>query len=173
MENLIIDDFPLNDTLYISQNSNLGDSNFFSFCGDKSWVFKQFNELNENENEKQSDEDDKSNFSFDSELEKQVGLLTEEEEDDLNEAKLNLGNDDSNWSSLSVLKMSNNQHNLTTPVNKLTFNNESQDKSSIENNNNIFKNSIFNGMKSEKGLLTNLNIDSCNRKYSSNYISNI
>ena len=64
----------------------------------------------------------KSNFSFDSELEKQVGLLTEEEEDDdLNEAKLvNLENDDSNWSSLSVLKLSN-QHNMTTPVNKMIY----------------------------------------------------
>ena len=93
--------FPRNDSFFISTNSNLGDSNFFSFCGDKNSIFKQFNE---NENEK---DEVKSNFSFDSELEKQVGMLTEEEEDDdLNEAKLNnLENDDSNWSSLSVLKL--------------------------------------------------------------------
>ena len=132
----------------------MGDSNFFSFCGDKSSVLKQLNE-----NEKQSDEDNKSNFSFDSELEKQVVLLTEEEEDDdLNEAKLNLDNDDSNWSSLSVLKLSNNQHNMTTPVNKFAYNNESQDKSSINTTeNNTLKNnpssSIFNRMRSDKALL--------------------
>ena len=52
-------------------------SNFFSFNGDKS--FKQFNE---NENEK----DDDNNFTIDSDLEKQVGMLTEEEEEnDLND----------------------------------------------------------------------------------------
>ena len=169
-----IDDFPQNDTLNISKNSNLGDSNFFSFLGGESSVFKQFNE---NENEKQSDEDEdnKSNFTFDSELEKQVGLLTEEEEDDLNEAKLNLENEDSNWSSLSVLKLSNNHHNMTTPMNKFTYTNESQDKSSTENNN-TFKNnpssSIFNGMKSDKPVLNNMNSNSNIRKFSSNSFYN-
>ena len=76
-------------------------------------------------------------------------MLTEEEEDDdLNEAKLNnLENDDSNWSSLSVLKLSNNQHNMTTPVNKMVYYNESEDKSIFNNNNmniteNIFKNNV-------------------------------
>ena len=125
--------FPRSDSFFIIPNSNLGDSNFFSFCEDKSSVFKQ---LNENENEK---DEVKSNFSFDSELEKQVGMLTEEEEDDdLNEAKLNnLENDDSNWSSLSVLKLSNNQHNMTTPVNKVAYYNESEDKSIFNNNMNI------------------------------------
>ena len=141
LENLNFDDvFPRNDSFFISPNSNLGDSNFFSFCGDKSSVFRQFNE---NENEK---DDVKSNFSFDSELEKQVGMLTEEEEDDdLNEAKLNnLENDDSNWSSLSVLKLSNNQHNMTTPVNKVAYYNESEDKSIFNNNMNITENTIKN-----------------------------
>ena len=132
------DVFPRNDSFFISTNSNLGDSNFFSFCGDS--VFKQFNE---NENEK---DEVKSNFSFDSELEKQVGMLTEEEEDDdLNEAKLNnLENDDSNWSSLSVLKLSNNQHNMTTPVNKMAYYNESEDKSIFNNNMNNTENIIKN-----------------------------
>ena len=76
-------------------------------------------------------------------------MLTEEEEDDdLNEAKLNnLENEDSNWSSLSVLKLSNNQHNMTTPVNKMAYYNESEDKSIFNNNNmniteNIFKNNV-------------------------------
>ena len=87
----------------------------------------------------------KSNFSFDSELEKQVGLLTEEEEDDdLNEAKLvNLENDDSNWSSLSVLKLSN-QHNMTTPVNKMIYYNESEDKSIFNSKMNITENNTKN-----------------------------
>ena len=166
MENLNIDE--------ISQNSNLGDSNFFSFLGGESSVFKQFNE-NEKHSDEDEDEDNKSNFSFDSELVKQVGLLTEEEEDDLNEAKLNLENDDSNWSSLSVLKLSNNQHNMTTPVNKLAYNSESQDKSSIDNNK-TFKNnpssSIFNGMKSDKAVYNNLNSNGNIRKFSSNSFYN-
>ena len=135
------DVFPRNDSFFISANSNLGDSNFFSFCGDKNSIFKQFNE-----NEK---DEVKSNFSFDSELEKQVGMLTEEEEDDdLNEAKLNnLENDDSNWSSLSVLKLSNNQHNMTTPVNnKMLYYNESEDKSIFNNNMNITENIIKNNV---------------------------
>ena len=89
----------------------------------------------------------KSNFSFDSELEKQVGLLTEEEEDDdLNEAKLvNLENDDSNWSSLSVLKLSN-QHNMTTPVNKMIYYNESEDKSIFNSKMNITENNTKNNV---------------------------
>ena len=170
MENLNIDDiFPQND---LSQNSNLWDSNIFSFVGDKS--FKQFNE-----NEK--DDDNKSNFTFDSELEKQVGLLTEEKEDDdlLNEAKLNSDNDDSNWSSLSVLKLSNNQHNMTTPINKMVYNNESEDKSSTNMNiteNNTLKNipssSIFNCIKSDKAILNNLNSNIDIRKFSSSSLYN-
>ena len=173
LENLNIDDlFPPNDTFYI--NSNLGDSNFFSFCGDKSSVFKN---LNENENEK-DDEDNKSNFTFDSELEKQVGLLTEEEEDDdLNKAKLNLENEDSNWSSISVLKLSN--HNMTIPANKNIFNLESEDKSSINTNitqNNTLKNipysSIFNCMKSNNtNNIMNSNFDDI-RKFSSSSLYN-
>ena len=88
----------------------------------------------------------KSNFSFDSELEKQVGLLTEEEDDDLNEAKLvNLENDDSNWSSLSVLKLSN-QHNMTTPVNKMIYYNESEDKSIFNSKMNITENNTKNNV---------------------------
>ena len=170
MENLNIDEiFPQND---LSQNSNLWDSNIFSFVGDKS--FKQFNE-----NEK--DDDNKSNFTFDSELEKQVGLLTEEKEDDdlLNEAKLNSDNDDSNWSSLSVLKLSNNQHNMTTPINKMVYNNESEDKSSTNMNiteNNTLKNipssSIFNCIKSDKAILNNLNSNIDIRKFSSSSLYN-
>ena len=140
--------------------------------GDKS--FKQFNE-----NEK--DDDNKSNFTFDSELEKQVGLLTEEQEDDdlLNEAKLNSENDDSNWSSLSVLKLSNNQHNMTTPMNKMMYNNESEDKSSTNMNiteNNTLKNipssSIFNCIKSEQGIQNNLNSNIDKRKFSSSSFYN-
>ena len=140
--------------------------------GDKS--FKQFNE-----NEK--DDDNKSNFTFDSELEKQVGLLTEEQEDDdlLNEAKLNSENDDSNWSSLSVLKLSNNQHNMTTPMNKVMYNNESEDKSSTNMNiteNNTLKNipssSIFNCIKSEQGIQNNLNSNIDKRKFSSSSFYN-
>ena len=173
LENLNIDDiFPPNDTFYISPNSNLGDSNFFSFCGDKSSVFK-------NLNEKDCDDDNKSNFTFDSELEKQVGLLTEEEEDDdLNEAKLNLENEDSNWSSISVLKLSNNQHNMTTPANKIIYNMESEDKSSINTNitqNNTLKNipssSIFNCMKSNK-TNNNFNSNFDIKKFSSSSIYN-
>ena len=75
-------------------------------------------------------------------------MLTEEEEDDdLNEAKLNnLENDESNWSSLSVLKLSNNQHNMTTPVNKMLYCNESEDKSIFNNNMNITENIIKNNV---------------------------
>ena len=150
----------------------MGDSNFFSFCGDKS--FKQFNE---NENEKDDD-----NFTFDSELEKQVGLLTEEEEEndlnDLNDAKLNSENENSNWSYLSVLKLSNNQHNMTTPVNKITSN-ESEDKSSINMNNTgniIFKNipssSMFNCIKSDKSTKNNINSNIDIGKFSSSSLYN-
>ena len=103
----------------------------------------------------------KSNFSFDSELEKQVGLLTEEEEDDdLNEAKLvNLENDDSNWSSLSVLKLSN-QHNMTTPVNKLIYYNESEDKSIFNSKMNITENNTKNNVPTSM---------MCNCKNTDNY----
>ena len=148
----------------------MGDSNFFSFCGDKS--FKQFNE-----NEKDDD-----NFTFDSELEKQVGLLTEEEEDndlnDLNDAKLNSENEDSNWSDLSVLKLSNNQHNMTTPGNKMASN-ESEDKSSINMNNtgnntlkNIPSSSMFNFAKRDKAINNNLNSNIDKGKYSSSSLYN-
>ena len=73
-------------------------------------------------------------------------MLTEEQEDDdLNEAKLNnLENEDSNWSSLSVLKLSNNQHNMTTPVNKVNYYNESEDKSIFNNNMNVTENMFKN-----------------------------
>ena len=103
----------------------------------------------------------KSNFSFDSELEKQVGLLTEEEEDDdLNEAKLvNLENDDSNWSSLSVLKLSN-QHNMTTPVNKMIYYNESEDKSIFNSKMNITENNTKNNVPTSM---------ICNCKNTNNY----
>ena len=103
----------------------------------------------------------KSNFSFDSELEKQVGLLTEEEEDDdLNEAKLvNLENDDSNWSSLSVLKLSN-QHNMTTPVNKMIYYNESEDKSIFNSKMNITENNTKNNVPTSM---------MCNCKNTDNY----
>ena len=155
--------FPRNDSFFISANSNLGDSNFFSFCGDKNSIIKQFNE---NENEK---DEEKSNFSFDSELEKQVGMLTEEEEDDdLNEAKLNnLENDDSNWSSLSVLKLSNNQHNMTTPVNKMIYYNESEDKS-IFNNMNVTENTIKNNIPTSM-LFNCKNNDNYNNNIKNNF----
>ena len=67
-------------------------------------------------------------------MEKQVGLLTEEEEEnylnDLNDAKLNSENEDSNWKYLSNLKLRNNnnnknQHNMTTSMIKFAYNNES------------------------------------------------
>ena len=157
--------FPRSDSFFIIPNSNLGDSNFFSFCEDKSSVFKQ---LNENENEK---DEVKSNFSFDSELEKQVGMLTEEEEDDdLNEAKLNnLENDDSNWSSLSVLKLSNNQHNMTTPVNKMAYYNESEDKIIFNNNNmNITENIIKNNIPTSM-IFNSKNIDNYNNTFKNNF----
>ena len=57
---------------------------------------------------------------MDLEFEKQVNILTDcEEEDDLNEAKLlNLNNDISTISFQSNMTMfSNNQHNMTTPIN--------------------------------------------------------
>ena len=129
-------------------------------------MIKPFN-FNENENENEKDEV-KSNFSFDSELEKQVGLLTEEEEDDdLNEAKLvNLENDDSNWSSLSVLKLSN-QHNMTTPVNKMAYYNESEDKS-IFNNMNITENTIKNNVPTSM-IFNSKNIDNINNNIKNNF----
>ena len=163
-ENFNIDDvFPRNDSFFISPNSNLGDSNFFSFCGDKSSVFRPFNE---NENEK---DEVKSNFSFDSELEKQVGLLTEEEEDDdLNEAKLvNLENDDSNWSSLSVLKLSN-QHNMTTPVNKMIYYNESEDKSIFNSKMNITENNTKNNVPTSM-IYNCKNADNYNNNIKNNF----
>ena len=129
-------------------------------------MIKPFN-FNENENENEKDEV-KSNFSFDSELEKQVGLLTEEEEDDdLNEAKLvNLENDDSNWSSLSVLKLSN-QHNMTTPVNKMAYYNESEDKS-IFNNMNITENTTKNNVPTSM-IFNSKNIDNINNNIKNNF----
>ena len=108
-------------------------------------------------------------------------MLTEEQEDDdLNEAKLNnLENDDSNWSSLSVLKLSNNQHNMTTPVNKVNYYNESEDKSIFNNNMNVtenmFKNvpssMIFNSKNKENNNIDiKNNLD--NRKFSSSSFYN-
>ena len=118
-------------------------------------------------------------------MEKQVGLLIEEREDDdlndLNDAKLNSENEDSNLS-LSILKLSNNQHNKTTPSNKMLYNNnnESEDKSSINMNitgNNTFKNnpssSIFNNcIKSDKGITNILNSNIDIRKFSSSSLYN-
>ena len=117
-------------------------------------------------------------------MEKQVGLLIEEREDDdlndLNDAKLNSENEDSNLS-LSILKLSNNQHNKTTPSNKMIYNNnESEDKSSINMNitgNNTLKNnpssSIFNNcIKSDKGIINILNSNLDIRKFSSSSLYN-
>ena len=98
-------------------------------------------------------------------------MLTEEEEDDdLNEAKLNnLENDDSNWSSLSVLKLSNNQHNMTTPVNKMTYYNESEDKSIFNTNNmNITENIIKNNIPVSM-IYNNNNNDNYNANIKNNF----
>jgi len=80
-----------------------------------------------------------------------------------------------------VLKLSNNnQHNMTTSVNKNNFNNnESEDKSSINMNNignktlkNIPSSSIFNCAKSDKNIIKNLNSNIDLRKYSSSSFYN-
>ena len=64
---------------------------------------------------------------------------------------------------------------MTTPTNKMINNNESEDKSSLNMNNtenNTLKNfpssSIFNGMKSDKQLITNLKSNADVRKFYSN-----
>ena len=80
-----------------------------------------------------------------------------------------------------MLKLSNNnQHNMTTSVNKNNFNNnESEDKSSINMNNignktlkNIPSSSIFNCTKSDKNIIKNLNSNIDLRKYSSSSFYN-
>ena len=84
-------------------------------------VIKQLNDM-----EKQNEDDNKSNFTIELDLEKQVdSLLSDDEDDDLNDAKY-LENDKSNWGSTSNLlnsnlfssNFNNNQtlHNLTTPI---------------------------------------------------------
>ena len=130
--------FNPNDTFYLSRNSNfsnLGDSNFFSTFGDKSLFFKQLNDT-----EKQIEDDNKSVFTVDLDLERQVNLLTDDDDEDdiLNEAKINFGNE---WSSNnSYFLNSNNQHNMTTPVpqtNNIFYPTiESEDKYSNNNINN-------------------------------------
>ena len=71
-----------------------------------------------NDTEKPIEDDNKSVFTVDLDLERQVNLLTDDDEDDiLNEAKINFGNESSNWSSNSYLfNSTNNLHNMTTPV---------------------------------------------------------
>ena len=69
-----------------------------------------------NDTEKQIEDDNKSVFTVDLDLERQVNLLTDDDDEDdiLNEAKINFGNE---WSSNNSLFLnSNNQHNMTTPV---------------------------------------------------------
>ena len=126
-----------NDTFYIPRNSNLGDSNFFSNINEKS-VFR----LNDTTIDKQIEDDNKSYFTFDLELEKQVDLLTDcdDIENDLNDAKLNLNNDNSVVDSNNN-NLYSNPSNLTTPLknnnNNNIINNEIEDKfSSIYTNTN-------------------------------------
>ena len=68
---------------------------------------------------------------------------------------------------------------MTTPMNKMMYNNESEDKSSTNMNiteNNTLKNmpssSIFNCIKSEKGIQNNLNSNIDKRKFSSSSFYN-
>ena len=63
------------------------------------------------------EDDNKSYFTFDLELEKQVDLLTDcdDDDNDLNDAKLNLNNDISMLSSNNNTLYSN-PNNLTTPL---------------------------------------------------------
>ena len=145
-----IDDlFNGNDTFYIPRNSNLGDSNFFSTYGDKSLFLKPL----EKGCEKDELDDNKSCFTLDLELEKQVNLLTDDDEDDdLNEAKLNLGNDISNWSSTSSAILNpktQSIHNLTTLTSPTVnignlFPSESQDNINLTSNFRHSKNSPHN-----------------------------
>ena len=119
------ENFNLNDTFFLSRNSNfsnLADSNFFSTYGDKSMVMKQLNDIDKQIEDDKEDKDYKQieDISFDIDLEKQVDSLIYDEDDDLNDAKY-LENDKSNWSSTSNLLSSNlynnnNQHNMTTPM---------------------------------------------------------
>ena len=79
---------------------------------------------------------------------------------------VNLENDDSNWSSLSVLKLSN-QHNMTTPVNKVAYYNESEDKS-IFNNMNITENTIKNNVPTSM-IFNSKNTDNYNNNIKNNF----
>ena len=79
---------------------------------------------------------------------------------------VNLENDDSNWSSLSVLKLSN-QHNMTTPVNKMVYYNESEDKS-IVNNMNITENTIKNNVPTSM-IFNSKNIENYNNNVKNNF----
>ena len=149
---------------------------------------KQFNDI-----EKPIEDDNKSVFTVDLDLERQVNLLTDDDEDDiLNEAKINCGNESSNWSSNSYLFNSNNNlQNKTTPVPETNniFNPtiESEDKysnninqtnlantncTSLANNlnflnNNMIKNKLVNE-NSDKKLFINNNISSSNNTIESN-----
>ena len=151
------ENFNLNDTFFLSRNSNfsnLADSNFFSTYGDKSMVMKQLNDIDKQIEDDKEDKDYKQieDISFDIDLEKQVDSLISDEDDDLNDAKY-LENDKSNWSSTSNLLSSNlynnnNQHNMTTPM-------------PIANN--ILQNQIFPTMESEDKIsIINTNITSTN-----------
>ena len=141
-----------NDTFYIPPNSNLYDSNFFSTYNDKSQFFK----LNDTTTEKQTEEDNRSYFTVDLEFEKQVNILTDcdDEDDDLNDAKLNLNNEISLLSSQSNTNPSTQQiHNMTTPLNFKRQINEIDDKLSTINpsyyhngNNRMFSQQSFSSL---------------------------
>lgn len=169
--------FNPNDTFNMSMNSNLVDSNLFGMIGDKSLIFKQKIE-NDNENEKPNDDENKSYFTLDLELEKQVALLTGDdvEEDDLNDAKLNLENDNSNWSSASIL-MINNNNKTTQALDNNFLNNqvfpaiESEDKISTTTNltTNLTSNNTSKNINPSSSIINGLNYDNNNdlvRKFS-------
>ena len=93
--------------------------------------------MNDTTTEKQTEDDNRSYFTVDLEFEKQVNILTgcDDEDDDLNDAKLNLNNEISLLSSQSNTITSTQQiHNMTTPLNFKRPINETDDKLSTINN---------------------------------------
>ena len=113
------DDHSNNDTIYLPPGCTLGDTTFLSTLNDPSQI------SNANEDA------DRSYLTFDLEFEKQVNsLLYCEEDDDLNDAKLNLNNDISLLSSQSNT-ITSQPHNISTPLNFKRLLVENEDKSSI------------------------------------------
>ena len=94
--------------------------------------------MNDTTTEKQTEDDNRSYFTVDLEFEKQVNILTgcDDEDDDLNDAKLNLNNEISLLSSQSNTITSTQQiHNMTTPLNFKRPINETDDKLSVGHGN--------------------------------------